>query len=105
MLRVVLCNCSPKESQELARGLVEADHAACVNIVSGIQSVYKWEGEVCDETEDTLLIKTTDEHYPEMKDWIESNHSYDVPEIVSLDVTDVFEPYQAWAEEQVGGGG
>jgi len=104
MLRVVLCNCSPEESEELARGLVESRNAACVNIVSGIHSVYEWEGEVCEETEDTLLIKTTDEQYPAMTDWIREHHSYDVPEIVALDVEDVHEPYQTWAAEQVGGG-
>ncbi len=105
MLRIVLCNCSPDESETLARGLVEADQAACVNIVSGVESYYEWEGEACEETEDTLLIKTTDAQYPELKDWIERHHSYDVPEIVSLDVEDVHEPYLAWARDQVARGG
>jgi periplasmic divalent cation tolerance protein len=104
MLRVVLCNCSPEESEDLARGLVDSKNAACVNVISGIHSCYTWEGEVCEETEDTLLIKTTDEQYPAMKEWIEAHHSYDVPEIVALDVEDVHEPYLAWAEKQVGGG-
>ena len=104
MLRVVLCNCSPDESDQLARSLVESRHAACVNILSGVQSCYVWEGEVCEETEDTLLIKTTDEEYPALKEWIQEHHSYEVPEIISLDVDDVYEPYLKWGQKQVGSG-
>lgn len=100
MLRVVLCNCSPEESEDLAGQLVEQKLAACVNVLPGVQSTYVWEGEVCREEEDTLLIKTTDERYEAMKEWIRENHSYDVPEIVALEATDVFDPYLEWVEEQ-----
>mgnify|MGYP006287800429 CR=1 FL=1 len=102
MLRVVLCNCSPEEASELAEGLVEQRHAACVNILPGIESHYQWEGEVCCDTEATLLIKTAEEQYPAMKAWLEEHHSYDVPEIVALEAVDVLESYLDWAEGQVG---
>ena len=101
MLRVVLCNCSPDESEQLARGLVEAGHAACVNILPGVVSCYEWEGEVCTETEHTLLIKTTDAGYPSMKEWIQEHHSYDVPEIVALEAVDVLDDYVEWVGRQV----
>lgn len=100
-MRVVLCNCSPEESEELARGLVEEGHAACVNILAGVTSVYKWEGEVHRETEDTLLIKTSDEGYQAAKQWIRDHHSYDVPEIVALEAVDVLDEYVDWVGEQV----
>lgn len=101
MLRVVLCNCSPEESDRLARRIVENGYAACVNVISGVRSHYEWNGEVCEETEDTLLIKTTDQTYADLEEWLAENHSYDVPEIVALEAERVFEPYLDWVEEQV----
>lgn len=100
MLRLVLCNCGPEESGELARGLVEANLVACVNVFEGVRSFYEWEGEIQDDREHTLLIKTTDERYDEVKSWIREHHSYDVPEIVAVDAADVFEEYLDWVEEQ-----
>ncbi|MFB6262180.1 MAG: divalent-cation tolerance protein CutA [Bradymonadaceae bacterium] len=100
MLRVVLCNCAPEESEALAEGLVERNLAACVNIVSGVQSHYEWEGEVCRDEEDTLLIKTTDERYADLKGWLLEEHSYDVPEIVAFEATDVQSAYLEWVERQ-----
>lgn len=102
MLRVVLCNCSPEESDELARGIVDNGLAACVNTLEGVQSRYEWRGDVCQETEHTLLIKTSASRYPDLKDWIEEHHSYDVPEIVSLEAADVLEAYEDWVLEQTG---
>ncbi len=100
MLRVVLCNCSPDESERLARGLVDEGLAACVNVVSGVQSYYVWEGESCRDEEDTLLIKTTDERYDDLKEWLDEAHAYDVPEIVALEATDVLDSYLDWTVEQ-----
>lgn len=100
MLRLVLCNCSPEESEELAGGLVEGDLAACVNVFEGVRSFYEWEGEIHDDREHTLLIKTTDERYDDVKSWIREHHSYDVPEIVAVDAADVFEGYFEWVKEQ-----
>jgi len=102
MLRLVLCNCSPEESEELASAIVENDLAACVNLLGDVRSWYEWEGEVCDETEQTLLIKTSAERYPDLKAWIEEHHSYDVPEIVSLEASDVSEAYLEWVEAETG---
>lgn len=100
MLRVVLSNCSPEESQTLARALIEERLAACVNILPGVTSCYVWEGELCLDEEHTLLIKTTDERYPELKARLEDLHSYDVPEIIALETDDVLDSYARWADEQ-----
>ena len=100
MIRVVLCNCSPDESQHLASTLVEENLAACVNIVPGVTSFYQWGGELCADSEVTLLIKTSTERYDEMKARLTSIHSYDVPEIIALEATDVLESYANWVREQ-----
>jgi periplasmic divalent cation tolerance protein len=83
--------------------LVDEQLAACVNILSGVRSVYVWEDELCEEKEDTLMIKTTDERYEEMKGWLRDAHSYDVPEIVAIESTDVLDDYLDWARRQTGG--
>ena len=77
-----------KEAQEIGRKLVEQNLAACANIIDGMQSIYKWEGEVKGDNECVLLIKT---HYSRVKKvtrLIKEMHSYDVPAIVSLTITE-----------------
>jgi periplasmic divalent cation tolerance protein len=101
MLRVAVCNCSPAESKSLARTLVEERLAACVNIIGGVTSVYVWQGEHCEEVEDTLLIKTTGERYGAMKARLVELHSYDVPEVLAVDPLDVLDSYARWAHERV----
>jgi len=83
---VVLCNCPPEEASPLARSLVESGLAACVNIVPGVTSVYLWKGELCEDGESTLLIKTTTDRVEELSDRIRALHSYEVPEILVLGV-------------------
>ena len=85
---VVLCNCSPKEAGSLARALVESGLAACVNIVPGVLSVYLWKGELCEDGESTLLIKTATERVDALSSRIRALHSYEMPEIVVLDADD-----------------
>jgi periplasmic divalent cation tolerance protein len=96
-LRIVLSNCSPAEAPQLAKRLVESKLAACVNVIPGIRSFYFWDGHVVDDEECTLLIKTTEAKYGEMKAKLEEWHSYSVPEIVSLTPEDVLKSYGDWA--------
>lgn len=100
MLKLVLCNCAPRESAALADDLVDRDLAACVNVFAGVQSHYEWEGESRRDEEATLLIKTTDDRYEELKSWLREAHSYDVPEIIALEAADVEEAYLQWVDRQ-----
>lgn len=101
MVRVVLCNCSPDEAPALARRLVEEHLAACVNIIPGVTSFYRWEGQLCEDQEVTLLIKTSSERYPELAQKLPRYHSYDVPEIVALDSAEVADDYAKWVYDQL----
>ena len=83
---VVLCNCPPDEAQTLASALVEGGLAACVNILSPVTSVYRWEGKVVTDTEATLLIKTSHANAPRLRERIVELHPYSVPEVVVLPV-------------------
>jgi periplasmic divalent cation tolerance protein len=100
--RLVLTTASStEESKKIARALVESRLAACVNIIPRIESVYGWEGKVEEAQEYLLLIKTTAEAFPAVRDKIQELHSYEVPECIALAVDDGSEPYLKWIDECV----
>ena len=98
MLVVLTTTPGQSEGAELAEKLVESKLAACVQVVPQITSVYFWEGEIQKENEQLLLIKTTEERYLALEQFIKENHSYDVPEIVAVRSENVSEMYRAWLE-------
>ena len=100
-LLVVLCTVPDAAAAEkLAKGLVDARLAACVNAVPGVTSVYRWQGEVEIDSEVQLLIKTRRGRFDEVAAWIEANHPYDVPEIVAVAAEQVSDNYLAWVLKQ-----
>ncbi|MGN6092163.1 MAG: divalent-cation tolerance protein CutA [Luteibacter jiangsuensis] len=84
----------------LARGLVEAGLAACVNHLPGMRSTYRWKGEVVTDGEDLLIVKTVREAFPEVEAFVLANHPYEVPEVVALPLVDGHAPYLAWLEAE-----
>jgi periplasmic divalent cation tolerance protein len=90
-----------REGRKIARHLVEARLAACVNITQPIRSIYRWEGKVADEKEFLLLIKTTRGLFPEIKAAVSNLHSYTTPEIICLPVVDGSENYLQWVNDSV----
>jgi periplasmic divalent cation tolerance protein len=87
------------EAETLARKIIEAKLAACVQISPPIKSFYFWKDEIQADSEHLLLIKTLAERYDELEKFIETNHSYDVPEIVALAAQRVSESYLDWMKE------
>jgi periplasmic divalent cation tolerance protein len=85
----------------LARSIVEARLAACVQIQS-VQSVYRWKGDIANEPEWLLAIKTVDRLYAVLERHIRANHSYQTPEIVRLPITGGSADYLAWLSASVG---
>jgi periplasmic divalent cation tolerance protein len=85
---------------DLARSIVEARLAACVQIQS-VESMYRWKGEVRSEPEWLLAIKTTEEKYAELERHIKTNHSYETPEIVRVPITGGSREYLGWIAESV----
>ncbi len=99
---MILCTCGKKEeAASIARTLVEERLAACVNVMPGIESVYRWRGKVESAEEVLLLVKTTEERFPAVRDRIAELHSYDTPEIIALPVMTGSENYLAWLRDQV----
>ncbi|MFH0800010.1 MAG: divalent-cation tolerance protein CutA, partial [Pseudomonadota bacterium] len=84
---------SELEAKKLAGGLVKDKLAACVQILPKMHSIYEWDGEIHDDQEYLLLIKTRKELLKDVKKFIEKNHSYEVPEFVALPVVDALGAY------------
>lgn len=100
--RIVLSTAgSEEEARKIARHLVERKLAACVNIVPQIESIYRWQGKVEEARECLLLIKTTAERFPEVRDALHELHSYDLPECVAIIVSDGSSGYLNWIGESV----
>jgi periplasmic divalent cation tolerance protein len=76
-----------EQANLIARELVCRRHAACVNIVPGLRSVYRWQGKVCRDTEFMLVVKTEDQEYAAVESAIRELHSYELPEILAFEVT------------------
>jgi len=94
---VVLSTCaSPEEGERLARALVDARLAACVSIVPGVRSIYRWKGEIESAGECLLAIKSSQAQFDELRARIEQLHPYDVPEILALPVLDGARKYLDW---------
>jgi periplasmic divalent cation tolerance protein len=99
---VVLSACgSPEEGERLARGLVEKRLAACVNIVPGARSVYRWKEAIEEEEEVLLVIKTSRALLEDLRAEIERLHSYEVPEVIAMQVVGGSERYLAWLEREL----
>jgi periplasmic divalent cation tolerance protein len=85
------------DAGRIARKILEDRLAACVNIVSGVHSFYRWEGTIEGGNEILLIIKTSRELLEELKRTINLIHPYDVPELIALGVEDGLEDYIGWA--------
>lgn len=89
------------EAESLAEKLVKEKLAACVQVLPQMTSFYFWEGEVQKEGEHLLLIKTVEEKYDAVMQFIRQNHSYEVPEIIALKSDDASQPYVDWLNSYV----
>jgi len=100
--RVVLSTAgSEDEARKIAHHLVENQIAACVNIVPAIESIYRWQGKVESAREWLLLIKTTAEKFPAVRDAIRQLHSYDLPECIAIEIEGGSAEYLEWIGESV----
>ncbi|WP_206171745.1 divalent-cation tolerance protein CutA [Thiorhodococcus mannitoliphagus] len=93
----MLCTCPNRETAiALARALVAEHLAACVSLLPGVTSVYRWEGRVEEDDELLLLIKTTAERTNDLTERLRQLHPYDVPEIIAVPITEGLEEYLSW---------
>ena len=99
---VVLSTVATREDAErIAGALVEGRLAACVNVVPGLRSIYRWKGSVEHDDELLLVIKTRGERFAALSDVIRSLHPYEVPEMIVLPIAGGHAPYLQWLDESV----
>jgi periplasmic divalent cation tolerance protein len=90
---------SRDEARKIAQSLVESRLAACVNIITKIESVYRWEDNVQNADEWLLIVKTTSANFEPVRDAIRKLHSYDLPECISVAIEDAEEGYMQWLKD------
>ena len=99
---VTLCTVPDKAlGEKIAQALVEEQLAACVNLLPGVSSTYRWEGQVETASECLLLIKTDAEHFNTLKQRIKALHSYELPEIIALPIEAGSSEYLKWISENL----
>ncbi len=93
---IVLVTCPRAGAEQIAKPLVEEGLAACVNIVPGVTSVFRWQDKVEVEAEELMIIKTTTDLWTALEKRVKELHCYDTPEIISLLIEDGYKPYLDW---------
>ncbi len=102
---VVFSTCgSAAEAESIARRLVEARAAACVNVVAPVTSFYRWKGVIEQAEEWLLIIKTSRGCFDALRAELEAAHSYELPEVLALPVVAGSPNYLAWLDSETAGG-
>jgi periplasmic divalent cation tolerance protein len=99
-IRVVLVSIPRDEANKLAKSLVENHLAACINVVPKIESYFWWDNKLEHKDEALLIIKTTQQRFDELRAWVVTNHSYELPEIISLPISDGLSDYIEWVKKE-----
>jgi periplasmic divalent cation tolerance protein len=101
---IVFSNCgSQEEARRVARALVDTRVCACVNIIPGIQSIYRWQGSIQEEAEWMLMIKTTRELFDRLSAELRRNHSYEIPEVIAIPIVEGNPDYLKWIDRETFG--
>lgn len=90
-----------EQAEKIATELVERQLAACVNILPGATSIYRWKGAIERSTESMLVIKSRVDLVNELRDEITRLHTYEVPEIVTVPITSGSAAYLAWMDKEL----
>ena len=98
-VQLVIVSCPESHATELAEMLVREETAACINILTGVQSVYRWKGRIEKDNESLLLIKCTATNYPLLEARILEVHPYELPEIVTVSELGGLAGYLDWVRD------
>ena len=99
---VILATCRNRlQARKIAHHLVETQLAACVNISSHFESVYRWKGEIQRDREYLLVIKTRRKLFPQVEKAVRSLHSYENPEVIALPIVEGSRDYLKWIDESL----
>jgi periplasmic divalent cation tolerance protein len=90
-----------QEANTIIRQLLEKSLIACASIIPDVKSLYRWKGKIEESLEVKVILKTEKKHFDAICSYITSHSSYEVPEIVEIDVSSAYAPYAAWVKEEV----
>ncbi|MDP2754835.1 MAG: divalent-cation tolerance protein CutA [Nitrospirota bacterium] len=90
------------EAARIAKALIGARLAGCVNLIKNIRSIYSWQGKVEDETEVLMIVKTQKSLFDSLMKKVKELHSYTVPEIIAIPIVEGSEDYLKWLREVTG---
>ncbi len=96
---VLITTASDEEAKKIGRLLVEEGLVACANIIPAVRSIFRWEGQVNEEQEALLILKSVSEVFHSLAATVKAHHSYSVPEIIALPIQSGSEPYLEWLRE------
>jgi periplasmic divalent cation tolerance protein len=96
VLVIMVTTANQEEAVRIGKAMVNAKLAACANVISGIQSIYRWNGKVVQEQEVLLILKSVKPRYRALEKAIKAMHAYEVPEIIALSVTEGLDGYIGW---------
>ena len=100
---VVFSTCdSEEQAGRIARALLDQRLAACVNVLPGVRSIYRWKGQIEDAAEWMLIIKSRRELLDKLRIAVGKIHTYEVPELLAVPVVDGSEEYLAWLDHDLG---
>lgn len=87
------------KAEQLSHQIVALGLAACVNIIPSVTSIYRWEGEIQSSSECLMVMKVTPNSLEKLKAWLPTQHPYNCPELVSVDISDGLAPYLRWLHD------
>lgn len=88
------------EARRIGQTLVEEGHVACCNIVQSVESIFKWQGKLCVEHEVLMILKTKDDKFDIVEKRIKQLHSYEVPEIIAIPLSEGSKNYLDWVVQE-----
>ncbi len=98
----ILVTAPPDKVADIGRTLVQERLVACANIISGVRSIYSWDGGVCDEGESLMILKTRAAMLETVRQRVVQIHPYDVPEVIALPIVGGHGPYLQWIADNTG---
>ena len=101
MLLVYITTKNKAQAAEIGKKLVQERIVACVNIVDGMQSIYWWEGKICEDNEAILIAKTSDSLFNNLLARVKELHSYTVPCIVAIPIKKGNPDYINWLQNEI----
>ena len=91
-----------EEAARIATALVEAGLAACVNMIESCRSIYKWHGKIVDDGEVLMIAKTKRSDFAKVAETVTDLHSYSVPEVIAVDLTEIADGYRGFLQDLLG---